>query len=117
MRNVSRDYFATVGASVHEGRFFSAADQASKLPVAIINEPFANGDCELKEAASDRTRLRRPEISSRYSVRNATSGLTRVARIAGNKHAMAPVTPSTTETAVRVQGSFGPMPNKKRRSS
>jgi predicted permease len=42
MRNVSRDYFATVGASLHEGRFFSAAEQASKLPLAIINEPFAN---------------------------------------------------------------------------
>jgi putative ABC transport system permease protein len=42
MRNVSRDYFATVGASLHEGRFFGAADQASKLPLAIINEPFAN---------------------------------------------------------------------------
>jgi putative ABC transport system permease protein len=42
MRNVSRDYFATVGASMQEGRFFSAADQASKLPVAIINEPLAN---------------------------------------------------------------------------
>jgi putative ABC transport system permease protein len=42
MRNVSRDYFATVGASLHEGRFFSAADQASKLPLAIVNEPFAN---------------------------------------------------------------------------
>jgi len=42
MRNVSRDYFATVGAALHEGRFFSAADQASKLPLAIVNEPFAN---------------------------------------------------------------------------
>ena len=42
MRNVSRDYFATVGASMHEGRFFSAADQASAVPLAIINEPFAN---------------------------------------------------------------------------
>jgi putative ABC transport system permease protein len=41
MRNVSRDYLTTVGASLHEGRFFSAADQASKLPLAIINEPFA----------------------------------------------------------------------------
>jgi putative ABC transport system permease protein len=41
MRNVSRDYFATVGASLHEGRFFSAADHASKLPMAIVNEPFA----------------------------------------------------------------------------
>jgi predicted permease len=41
MRNVSRDYFATVGASLQEGRFFSEADQASKLPLAIVNEPFA----------------------------------------------------------------------------
>jgi predicted permease len=42
MRNVSRDYFVTVGATLHEGRFFTAADQASKLPLAIVNEPFAN---------------------------------------------------------------------------
>ena len=41
MRNVSRDYFATVGATLQEGRFFNAADQASTLPLAIINEPFA----------------------------------------------------------------------------
>ena len=41
MRNVSRDYFATIGASLHEGRFFSATDQSSKVPLAIINEPFA----------------------------------------------------------------------------
>jgi predicted permease len=41
IRNVSRDYLATVGATLHEGRFFSAADQASKLPLAIVNEPFA----------------------------------------------------------------------------
>ena len=41
VRDVSRDYFATVGATLHEGRFFSATDQASKLPVAIVNEPFA----------------------------------------------------------------------------
>jgi predicted permease len=41
MRNISRDYFATVGATLHEGRFFSEADQASKLPLAIVNEPLA----------------------------------------------------------------------------
>jgi predicted permease len=41
IRNVSRDYFATVGATLHEGRLFSATDQASKLPLAIVNEPFA----------------------------------------------------------------------------
>jgi putative ABC transport system permease protein len=41
MRNVSRGYFAAVGASLRDGRFFSAADQASDMPVAIVNEPFA----------------------------------------------------------------------------
>ncbi|PYR92052.1 MAG: hypothetical protein DMF84_14840 [Acidobacteria bacterium] len=41
IRNVSRGYLATVGATLHEGRFFSATDQASKLPLAIVNEPFA----------------------------------------------------------------------------
>ena len=42
MRNVSRDYFATVGARLREGRFFAASDQKSDSPVAIVNEPFAN---------------------------------------------------------------------------
>jgi len=42
IRNVSRDYFATVGARLHEGRFFAASDQKSDAPVAIVNEPFAN---------------------------------------------------------------------------
>ncbi len=41
IRNVSRDYFVTVGATLADGRFFSAADQASTLPLAIVNEPFA----------------------------------------------------------------------------
>jgi predicted permease len=40
-RDVSRDYFATVGATLHDGRFFTATDQASKLPLAIVNEPLA----------------------------------------------------------------------------
>jgi len=42
MRNVSPDYFVTVGAHLREGRFFSASDQRSDSPVAIINEPLAN---------------------------------------------------------------------------
>jgi putative ABC transport system permease protein len=41
-RNVSRDYFATVGAQLREGRFFEPSDQRSEAPVAIINEPLAN---------------------------------------------------------------------------
>jgi putative ABC transport system permease protein len=42
MRNVSRDYFATIGAHLREGRFFGTSDQTSGSPVAIINEPLAN---------------------------------------------------------------------------
>jgi putative ABC transport system permease protein len=41
-QNVSRDYFATVGARLREGRFFATSDQKSDFPVAIINEPLAN---------------------------------------------------------------------------
>jgi putative ABC transport system permease protein len=42
IRNVSRGYFATVGARLREGRFFDASDRKSDAPVAIVNEPFAN---------------------------------------------------------------------------
>ena len=42
IRNVSRDYFATVGAQLREGRPFTASDRRSSLPVAIVNETFAN---------------------------------------------------------------------------
>jgi predicted permease len=42
IRNVTRDYFATVGARLRDGRFFSPSGQKSDSPVAIVNEPFAN---------------------------------------------------------------------------
>ena len=42
IRNVSRDYFATIGAQLREGRFFTASDRKSSLRVAIVNELFAN---------------------------------------------------------------------------
>jgi putative ABC transport system permease protein len=42
IRNVSRDYFAAVGAQLREGRLFIASDQKSDSPVAIINEPLAH---------------------------------------------------------------------------
>jgi predicted permease len=42
IRNVSRDYFATVGAHLREGRVFGVSDQKSDSPVAIVNEPFAD---------------------------------------------------------------------------
>jgi len=42
IRNVSRDYFVTVGAQLREGRFFEASDRRTNSPVAIVNEPLAN---------------------------------------------------------------------------
>ena len=42
IRNVSRDYFATIGAQLREGRSFTASDRRSSPPVAIVNETFAN---------------------------------------------------------------------------
>ena len=41
-RVVTRDYFATVGASLREGRFFDASDRRSDAPSAIVNESFAD---------------------------------------------------------------------------
>jgi putative ABC transport system permease protein len=41
-RVVTRDYFSTVGARLHEGRFFDTSDQLSENPVAIVNESFAD---------------------------------------------------------------------------
>jgi putative ABC transport system permease protein len=41
-RVVTRDYFATVGARLRDGRFFDADDRLSQAPVAIVNESFAD---------------------------------------------------------------------------
>jgi predicted permease len=41
-RVVTRDYFATVGARLREGRFFDVSDQRSESPVAVVNESFAD---------------------------------------------------------------------------
>jgi predicted permease len=41
-RVVSRDYFTAVGARLREGRFFDKGDHASKEPVALVNETFAD---------------------------------------------------------------------------
>jgi predicted permease len=40
-RVVTRDYFSTVGARLHEGRFFDISDRLSEAPAAIVNESFA----------------------------------------------------------------------------
>ena len=41
-RVVTRDYFATVGARLREGRFFETSDQRSDAPAAVVNESFAD---------------------------------------------------------------------------
>jgi putative ABC transport system permease protein len=41
-RVVTGGYFATVGASLREGRFFDTSDRRSDAPAAIINESFAD---------------------------------------------------------------------------
>ena len=41
-RVVTRDYFATIGATLREGRFFDLSDRRSQDPAAIVNESFAN---------------------------------------------------------------------------
>ncbi len=38
----SRDYLATVGAQLREGRFFGLSDRRSAAPAAIVNESFAD---------------------------------------------------------------------------
>ena len=42
IRNVSRDYFATVGARLREGRAFRRRRPANDAPVAIVNGVFAD---------------------------------------------------------------------------
>jgi predicted permease len=41
-RVVTRGYFATIGATLREGRFFDVTDRRSEAPAAIVNESFAN---------------------------------------------------------------------------
>ena len=41
-RVVSRDYFQTIGARLHEGRFFEMSDRRSDSPVVIVNDTFAD---------------------------------------------------------------------------
>jgi hypothetical protein len=40
VRDVSRDYSATVGAQLRDGRLFDTSYRRSSSPVAIVNAPF-----------------------------------------------------------------------------
>jgi hypothetical protein len=55
---VTRDYFATIGATLREGRFFDFSDRAAKGPgaemSAIVNEAFADRDFPNRSALGAR---------------------------------------------------------------
>lgn len=57
LRVVSRDYFATVGARLREGRFFDDSDRASKNPSLIVNESFADRHFAGRSALGARLQL------------------------------------------------------------
>ena len=57
LRVVTRDYFATIGARLREGRFFDAFDRASKNPVLIVNETFADRHFAGRSALGTRLQL------------------------------------------------------------
>jgi predicted permease len=57
LRVVSRDYFATVGARLREGRYFDASDRASKNPALIVNESFADRHFAGRSALGARVQL------------------------------------------------------------
>lgn len=54
LRTVSRDYFATIGATPREGRFFDLSDRRSESPVVVINETFANRHFAGRSAIGER---------------------------------------------------------------
>ena len=57
VRDVSRDYFATVGAQLRDGRFFDTSDRRSSSPVAIVNEPFAKRHFPERSPLGERFKL------------------------------------------------------------
>jgi predicted permease len=54
MRVVTRDYLPTIGARLREGRFFEISDRRGGLPVAIVNETFANRNFPARSAVGAR---------------------------------------------------------------
>jgi putative ABC transport system permease protein len=54
MRVVTREYLATIGARLREGRFFDISDRRSTSPVAIVNETFADRHFQGRSAVGGR---------------------------------------------------------------
>jgi predicted permease len=68
-RIVSRDYFATVGAGLREGRFFDGSDRRSEAPVAIVNESFVARHFHGRPALGHRIKFeRRGENAYWYTI-------------------------------------------------
>jgi hypothetical protein len=61
----------------------------------------------------DRRGGQNSEAGLDYSHRNATTGLTAIARLAGSTHSSIATTPNTTVTATSVNGSPAPTPYSK----
>jgi putative ABC transport system permease protein len=57
VREVSRDYFATVGAGLRDGRLFDTSDRRSSSPVAIVNETLARRHFPERSALGQRFKL------------------------------------------------------------
>lgn len=53
-RVVSRQYFATVGAQLREGRFFDMFDRKSRAPAAVVNESFVKRNFPARPALGAR---------------------------------------------------------------
>jgi len=56
-RVVSRDYFATVGARLRQGRFFGISDRKSESPAAVVNESFANRNFQGRSPLGERLKF------------------------------------------------------------
>src|SRR5205823_4830871 len=61
---VSSGYFETLHARVIAGRMFDASDRASALPVAIVNQRFANRNWPAETAVGKRVRLFTGNVST-----------------------------------------------------
>jgi MacB-like periplasmic core domain len=53
-RVTSRDYLATIGAQLREGRFFGTVDRRSRAPVAVVNDSFAKRNFPVRSALGER---------------------------------------------------------------
>jgi predicted permease len=100
-RPVTRDYFATIGATVKEGRAFNADDRAGTPRVAVINEHFARQHWNGASPIGDRIRLGGPNGRTFTIV-----GVVKDLRERGLEMAMKPATYMMIEQGEANPGAF-----------